>query len=503
MPDAPPDTFDLLIIGGGVNGVGIARDASGRGLRVALCEMGDLASATSSASSKLIHGGLRYLEHYEFRLVRESLAEREVLLAIAPHIVRPLRFVMPHVPELRPAWMLRTGLFLYDHLSHRVTLPGSRSVDLATSPLGAALKPGFRRGFAYSDCQVDDARLVVLTARDAADRGADILTRTRFVSASPAGTLWRAAVEDVRNGRRSEIHARVLVNASGPWVAKTLDALPGAEQPHRIRLVKGSHIVVPRLHPGEHAFILQNDDGRVVFVIPFENDYSLLGTTDVVVSGVPDPVTISDDEVEYLCRAVNRYLAKAATPDDIVWTYAGLRALFDAEESEASQVSRDYALELDTAPDRPPILDIYGGKLTTYRKLAERAVDMLAPFVSSLGPAWTAGSALPGGALPEGGIDVLVQTLAEQFPAHGRSLLTALAHRHGTLAAEVLAGARSGNTHFGADLHAFEVDYLVRREWAEQAEDVLWRRTKTGLRLEPAARARLAAYLDANPAGAP
>ena len=503
MSDAPSELFDLLIIGGGINGVGIARDAAGRGLRVALCEMGDLGSATSSASSKLIHGGLRYLEHLEFRLVRESLAEREVLLAIAPHIVRPLRFIMPHAKGLRPAWMLRAGLFLYDRLSRRVTLPGSRSVDLATSEWGADLKPGFRRGFVYSDCRVDDARLVVLNARDAADRGARILTRTRFVSASVNETGWRVVAEDTRHRRTVEMHARVLVNATGPWVTRTLDALPDAERHYRIRLVKGSHIVVPRLSTGEHAYILQNDDGRVVFVIPFEKDYSLIGTTDVVVSGSPESAEISDDEVEYLCRAVNRYLAKPTTPADVVWSYAGVRALFDDGETEASRVTRDYALELDARGNRPPILDVYGGKLTTYRKLSERAVDKLTPLFSSVGPAWTATRPLPGGTLPDGGIDALLQSLAERYADFEQNHLEALIRRHGSLAGEVLAGAGSeaqSNRHFGADLYAFEVDYLLRREWAEEVDDVLWRRTKAGMRLGPAARESVATYIAEHPA---
>ena len=498
MPDALPDTVDLLIIGGGINGVGIARDASGRGLRVALCEMGDLACATSSASSKLIHGGLRYLEHFEFRLVRESLAEREVLLAIAPHLVRPMRFVMPHVPELRAAWMLRAGLFLYDRLSRRVTLPASRGVDLRTSAYGAGLKPDFRRGFVYSDCQVDDARLVVLNARDAADRGAHILTRTRFETATPAGTGWRVVLEDKRDGRHIEMHARLLVNAAGPWVTTTLKALPGAEQRHRIRLVKGSHIVVPRLHAGDHALILQNDDERVVFVIPFEADYSLIGTTDVVVSSEPGSVTISDDEVDYLCRAVNRYFAKATTASDVIWSYAGVRALFDDGETEAARVTRDYALELDEHGGRPPILTVYGGKLTTYRRLSERALDKLAPYFPSIGPPWTATRPLPGGALAKGGIDALMEALARQYPALEEKLLMALVRRHGSRTSEVLAGAggqADSTLHFGADLYAFEVNYLVENEWAMSAEDVLWRRTKSGLRLDPAARDRLAAYL--------
>ncbi len=498
MPRAPPETLDLLIIGGGINGVGIARDASGRGLAVALCEMGDLANATSSASSKLIHGGLRYLEHFEFRLVREALAEREVLLRIAPHLVRPMRFIMPHVPELRPAWMVRAGLFLYDRLSRRVTLPASRGVDLTTSAYGADLKPGFRRGFAYSDCWVDDARLVVLNARDAADRGTRILTRTRFESATPIGSSWRVVLEDSRDGGRTEMQARVLVNATGPWLTRTLEALPNAEQRHRIRLVKGSHIIVPRLYPGDHAFILQNNDERVVFVIPFEDDYSLIGTTDVVACGEPESATISDDEIDYLCRAVNRYLAKDSTPDDVVWSYTGVRPLFDDGETKASEVSRDYALELDRHDNTPPVLSVYGGKLTTYRKLAERALDMLAPLFPSIGPPWTAGRALPGGVLPEGGIDGLVGALRDGYPAIDERLLTRLARRHGSLTADVLAGTREASgtgQHFGADLYAFEVDYLVRKEWARTAEDVLWRRTKSGLRLDPAGAKAVTTYL--------
>jgi len=498
MPDMPPETLDLLIIGGGINGVGIARDASGRGLRVALCEMGDLAGATSSSSSKLIHGGLRYLEHFEFRLVREALAEREVLLKIAPHTVRPMRFIIPHVPALRPAWMVRLGLFLYDHLSRRVTLPDSQSLDLTAGAWGDDFKPGLRRGFAYSDCWVDDARLVVLNARDAADHGARVLTRTRFNSATPSGSTWRVTLEDTLDGGQSEIQARVLVNATGPWLTRTLEALPGAEQRHRIRLVKGSHIVVPRLYPGDHALILQNDDQRVIFVIPFEDDYSLIGTTDVVVGDEPGSAAISNDEVDYLCRAVNRYLTKESTADDVVWSFAGVRPLFGDGASKASEVSRDYALELDRHDGRPPVLSIYGGKLTTYRKLAERALDMLTPVFPSMGSPWTAGGVLPGGTLPEGGVDALVEQLRNGYPALDRELLRQLARRHGSLATEVLAATRQGagtGQHFGADLYAFEVDYFVRKEWALTAEDVLWRRTKSGLRLDGAAANALTAYL--------
>jgi glycerol-3-phosphate dehydrogenase len=498
MPDTPGDTFDLLIIGGGINGVGIARDAAGRGLRVALCEMGDLACATSSASSKLVHGGLRYLEQFEFRLVREALAEREVLMGIAPHLVRPMRFVIPHVPALRPAWMVRAGLFLYDHLSRRVSLPASGRFDLTANTCGAKFQPGLRRGFSYSDCWVDDARLVVLNARDAADRGARILTRTRFVSASAQGGIWRVTLEDSVDGEHSELQARVLVNASGPWLAKTLDAVPGAEQRHRMRLVKGSHIVVPRIYPDDFALILQNDDDRVVFVIPFENDYSLIGTTDVAVSAEPGETRIDDGEIDYLCRAVNRYLEKQSTADDVLWSYSGVRPLFDDGASKASEISRDYALELDTHAASAPLLSVYGGKLTTYRKLAERAVDMLGPRFPSAGSAWTAEHALPGGALPRGGMNALVKELSQRYSALDGRLIERLAARHGSLADEVLAPTlQNGGTgaHFGADLYAFEVDYLVRKEWARSADDILWRRTKCGLRLDQAAADSLNAYL--------
>lgn len=499
MPETTIDPFDLLIIGGGINGVGIARDAAGRGLRVALCEQDDLGGATSSSSSKLIHGGLRYLEHYQFRLVREALAEREVLLAIAPHIVRPMRFLMPHVSELRPAWMIRAGLFLYDHLSRRVSLPASRGIDLATDPRGRTFKAGFRRAFEYSDCWVDDARLVVLNAMDAADRGARILTRTRFVSATPEGKGWRARLESAIDGRSTELRASILVNAAGPWLASAIDSIPGAEQRHAIHLVKGSHIVVRRLYPGEEALILQNDDGRVVFVIPFEREYSLVGTTDVVVSGKPESARISAKEIDYLCRAVNRYLATPCTPQDVVWSFSGVRPLFDGGESEASEISRDYALELEASEQHPALLSVYGGKLTTYRRLAERALETLGHLLPSLGPAWTGSRALPGGTLPEGGIEGLLEELERGYPHLPAGLLERLVMRHGSLTARVLdgtAGGRKTGAHFGVDLHAFEVDYFVQREWARSAEDILWRRTKSGLGMDAAGTRALAEYLE-------
>jgi glycerol-3-phosphate dehydrogenase len=371
-------------------------------------------------------------------------------------------------------------------------------VDLTTSVYGAAFKPGLRRGFLYSDCWVDDARLVVLNARDAADRGARILTRTKFTSATPADAGWRVCLEDSRDKARTEIHAKALVNAAGPWLANTLNAVPGAVHQHRVRLVKGSHIVVPRQYPGDHALILQNDDERVVFVIPFEGDFSLIGTTDVAVGTEPGSMTISDDEVDYLCRAVNRYLASAVTADQVVWSYSGVRPLFDDGAAKASEISRDYALELDRGERRPPLLTVYGGKLTTYRRLAQRALDMLSPMFPGMTPAWTADCALPGGALGKGGIDGLRRELHDRFRPIDEAVIKHLVHRHGSLTAEVLAGSAQGSAglrHFGADLFAFEVDYLMRREWAQCADDVLWRRTKSGLRLDAAAADAVRAYM--------
>ncbi|MBI3453879.1 MAG: glycerol-3-phosphate dehydrogenase [Rhodospirillales bacterium] len=398
--------YDLLVIGGGVNGAGIARDAAGRGLKVLMAEQNDLAAATSSASSKLIHGGLRYLEYYAFRLVREALAERDVLLANAPHIIWPMRFVLPHMSELRPAWMIRAGLFLYDHLGWTPgkpsRLPGSKGVDLS-GPYGQGLKDTYTKGFVYSDCWVDDARLVALNARGAADLGADIRVHTQVVAARRDGAVWRAQIVDRDNGRKTEIVARALVNAAGPWVGPMLGGvIDSISTPARLRLVKGSHIVVPRQYEGEHAFILQNDDRRVVFMIPYEGRFTLIGTTDIPFEGDPARVAISPEETEYLCRAANRYLAKALTPADAVWSYAGVRPLYDDGKSDASATTRDYVLEVNGRAGTPPVLSVFGGKITTYRRLAEHALEKLAPFFPAMGKAWTAGAPLPGGDLPDG-----------------------------------------------------------------------------------------------------
>ena len=495
MSDRP---FDLLVIGGGINGAGIACDAAGRGLAVALAEQDDLASATSSASSKLIHGGLRYLEHYEFRLVREALNEREVLLAKAPHLVRPLRFILPHRAGMRPAWMLRLGLLLYDHLGRRVSLPGSRGVDLARDPVGAPLRAEFDKGFSYYDCRVDDARLVVLNAVQAAEKGARVLTRHRLVRAARRDGLWQADLADRRDGGARTVLARALVNATGPWVAVTLDGALARPAGRKVRLIKGSHILVPRLYEGEHAYILQHGDGRVVFVLPYEDAYSLIGTTDVPFDGDPAAAKIEAAEIDYLCATVADYFRREVKPADVVWSYAGVRPLHDDEaEDDPSALSRDYALELEAEAGQAPLLSVYGGKVTTYRRLAEEALEQLAPHLPAMGPAWTRKAALPGGEFT-GGTGALAEELGRSYPGIERTYLEALARRHGTRARLVLGDAKTDadlGADFGAGLRAREIDYLCAAEWAESADDILWRRSKIGLRLDASGRRALEAYL--------
>jgi D-erythritol 1-phosphate dehydrogenase len=494
-PAAPP--YDLAIIGGGINGVGIARDAAGRGLRVLLVERDDLASHTSSASTKLIHGGLRYLEYYEFRLVAEALAEREVLLRAAPHIIAPLQFVLPHEPHLRPAWMIRAGLFFYDHLGGRKTLPSSFGVHLRRSKWGAGLKGTFDRGFVYSDARVDDARLVVLNAIAARELGAEIRTRTRLVSARRNREFWRLTLSDPSGTRREE-QARGIVNAAGPWVKQVLDEITAAAMNAEVRHVKGSHIVVPRVHSGEHAYILQNSDHRIVFIIPYEGAFSLIGTTDIQVQNF-EAVAIAQDEIEYLCGIANTYLARPIAPADVVWTYSGVRPLYDDGSANPSAVTRDYVLKLDAGEHgHTPLLSIFGGKITTYRRLAESALAELAPFFPRMKAAWTRSKPLPGGDMPRGRLSVFARDLAARYPALPLELRDALLHRHGTRAPLILGQAKTAHdlgTHFGHTLYAAEVDYLVTHEWACDAEDVLWRRTKCGLHLTAAQRGALAAYL--------
>jgi len=490
--------FDLLVIGGGINGAGIARDAAGRGLSVVLVEKDDLAAHTSSASTKLIHGGLRYLEHYEFRLVAEALAEREVLLHVAPHIIEPLLFVLPHEPHLRPSWMIRAGLFLYDRLGGRMTLPKSFSVRLAGTRYGTGLKPRFRKGFVYADARVDDARLVVCNALDARARGSDIRVRTKLVAARRDNGLWHATLVDDA-GARSDVIARALVNAAGPWVRDVLGELSEVPIAAGVRHVKGSHIVVPRIHDAPHAYILQNADNRIVFVIPYQDAFSLIGTTDVPVEHYAHPV-ISDEETYYLLTLANTYVERPLAASDIVWSYSGVRPLYDDGTSDPSAITRDYVLQLDAGRDaaNAPVLSIFGGKITTYRKLAEAALAELRPFFPAMGPSWTHAAPLPGGDLPGGDRDAWLAELRQRYPALPADLLRALARRHGTRALAVLADTRSPadlGEDFGAELTEREIRYLQRDEWAVTADDVLWRRTKCGLAMTGAARARVAEFL--------
>ena len=477
--------YDVFVIGGGINGCGIARDAAGRGYSVFLAEMNDLASGTSSWSSKLIHGGLRYLEHYEFRLVREALGEREVLLANAPHIIWPLRFVLPHHEGLRPAWLLRLGLFLYDHIGKRKLLPGTRTVDLARSPVGEPLKPLFSKGFEYSDCWVDDARLVVLNARDAADRGAVIRTRTEVVAAKRRDGHWDIEIADRFTGMRETVRARLVVNAGGPWVDRILSGVVGSNRARNVRLVQGSHIVVPKLHDHDRAYIFQNGDGRIIFALPYEEDFTLIGTTDQDYRGDPKDVAISDAEIDYLCAAASEYFARPVERASIVWTYSGVRPLYDDGASAAQEAARDYVLKRDPS-EGAPLINIFGGKITTYRRLAESMLELIEKGIGRKGPRWTAGAALPGGDFPVGSFDAEVAQLQTDYPFLEPAQARRYVRQYGTLAWHMLGEARSRDDlgpHFGAGLHAVEVDYLMAREWAVEAADVLWRRTKRGLRL--------------------
>jgi len=487
--DPPEKKYDLLVVGGGINGAGIARDAAGRGLSVLLVEKGDLAGATSSSSSKLVHGGLRYLELYEFRLVAEALAEREVMLNVAAHLVWPARFVMPHVPGLRPRWMIRAGLFLYDHLARRASLPGSTGIRLDAPPYSSGLQSGFRHGFLYSDCRVDDARLVVANAVDARARGARVLTRTECLSARREQGQWLAVLSS-----GEQVAAAAIVNAAGPWVKSVLNARLSQPSRDAVRLVKGSHIVLPKLYEGEHAFILQNDDRRVVFMIPYGDLHTLVGTTDVPVQDENARAEASADEIAYLCRAVNRYLERPARPEEAVWTYAGVRPLYDDGTADPSAVTRDYTLRLDDEAGRAPVLSVFGGKITTYRVLAEQAVDRLAAYFPGLKPAWTGRVPLAGsdfGGVPR------VEVRDAFFASHphlSEATLRPIFRRHGTHAQAVVGDGDLGED-LGAGLTEREVRYFVEQEWAQTAEDVLWRRTKAGLLMSPAQRERVAQLL--------
>lgn len=494
MASQTPPLLDLFVIGGGINGTGIANDAAGRGLRVALCEQHDLASATSSASSKLIHGGLRYLEHREFRLVREALKEREVLLKKAPHIIWPLRFILPHRPHLRPAWMIRTGLFLYDHLGKRDSLPGSRRLRFAGQ---GPLKPEITQGFEYSDCWVDDARLVVLNALQARQQGAEVLVGTRCVAARQVDGVWELDLEKMASGERLTRRAKALVNAAGPWVEEFIRERTPRRSRYGIRMIQGSHLIVPRIHADERAYILQNQDGRIVFVLPYQQDFSLIGTTDRRYRGDPAQVQISDEETGYILAVVNEHFRTQLSRDDVVSSYSGVRPLCDDESTDPSAMTRDYTLDLDT--EGAPLLSVFGGKITTYRKLAEAALTQLAPHLPGMGPAWTAEAPLPGGDI--GSQTAFVTRLLADYPFLGEARARRFATSYGSLCLEFLRDCREEadlGEEFGAGLSRREVDYLVEREWARSAEDILWRRTKLGLRLSEAERQRLEAYLAAS-----
>ncbi len=491
------DIVDLCVIGGGINGAGIARDAAGRGLSVILCEQGDLAQGTSSRSGKLVHGGLRYLEYCEFRLVREALIEREVLLNAAPHIIWPLRFVLPHSPGDRPAWLVRAGLFLYDHLGGRKKLPGTRSLDLARNPEGAPIKDEYRRAFEYSDCWVDDARLVVLNAVDAAQRGAEVLTRTACVKARREGGVWRVELRDARNGSTRTVSARALVNAAGPWVTDVIGRA-GAESTRKVRLVKGSHIVTPKFWDGPHSYLVQNHDKRVIFINAYEGDKALIGTTDVSWDGEPENVTISSEEIDYLLSAVNRYFKHPLRRQDIVQTFSGVRPLYDDGKGNPSAVTRDYVLDLDDSGG-VPLLNVFGGKITTFRKLAEHALQRLRPTFPQMDDDWTARATLPGGDIEGADVPRFMARLQSQYGWLPRDLMRYYTQTYGTRTAQIIGGATSLaglGEQFGPNFYEAEARYLMLHEWAETVADIVTRRTKHGLHMSAAQTAAFRTWMD-------
>lgn len=479
--------FDIFVIGGGINGCGIARDAVGRGYSVCLAEMNDLASGTSSWSSKLIHGGLRYLEHYEFRLVREALGEREVLLKSAPHIIWPMRFVLPHHKGLRPAWLLRLGLFLYDHIGKRILLPGTSTVNLKTAEVGQPLKPMFSKGFEYSDCWVNDARLVVLNARDAADRGAIIETRTQCISARRESDHWIITTKDLKSGETKDRTAKLIVNAAGPWVDKVLGEAFGSNSSKNVRLVQGSHIVVPKLHNHDRAYIFQNADNRIIFALPYEQDYTLIGTTDQDYQGDPKDVKITPHEVTYLCDAASEYFKQPVLAESIVWSYSGVRPLYDDGASAAQEATRDYVLREDGEDGAPKVINIFGGKITTYRKLAESMLQKIEHVLGKKSVSWTANSVLTGGDFEVADFDKLVENVGLKYPFIEPALAWRLVRAYGTRVWDILGDAKDVEdlgVQFGGSLTAREVEYLMANEWAKTADDVVWRRSKLGIRLQ-------------------
>jgi glycerol-3-phosphate dehydrogenase len=491
------EVCDIFVVGGGINGCGIARDAAGRGYSVCLAEMNDLGSGTSSWSTKLIHGGLRYLEHYEFRLVREALIEREVLLNMAPHIIWPLRFVLPHHKGMRPAWLLRLGLFLYDHLGGRKILPATKVLDLRNDTAGGPLKDEFTKAFEYSDCWVNDARLVVLNAMDAKAKGAEISTRTKVVSAKRTDDLWEIDLQDAHTGTKRRVSARVIVNAGGPWVDDILRTSIGENEAHNVRLVQGSHIVVRKKFEHPKAYFFQNSDERIFFAIPYEQDFTLIGTTDQDFHGDPSNVKISDEEIDYLCAGASHYFKEPVTRDDIVWTYSGVRPLYDDGASKAQEATRDYVLRTDGTAG-PKVINIFGGKITTYRRLAESMLAKVEEAIGSKGAPWTKGSVLPGGEFGVFGFSDLLSKVCSNYPFLETPHSERLVRSYGLKTLEILNGARSREDlgeDFGHGLTEAEVNYLMKNEWAQTAADVVWRRSKLGIRFSPEQTARLDAFM--------
>ena len=491
--------YDLFVVGGGVNGAGIARDAAGRGLSVLLCEKDDLAQGTSSRSGKLVHGGLRYLEYYEFRLVREALIEREVLLSSAPHIIWPMRFVLPHNPADRPAWLVRLGLFLYDHLGGRKRLPGTRSLDLSTAPEGAPIKRDYRKAFEYSDCWVDDARLVVLNALDAQKKGARVLTRTACSAIRRVDGLWQVEMTDLRTGVKSEVKARCVVNTAGPWVNDVIGRIAGLNSSRSVRLVKGSHIVVPKFWEGRQAYLVQNPDKRVIFINPYQNDLALIGTTDIPYEGRPEDVSADGNEIAYLLKSVNRYFKQQLTEDDIVHSFSGVRPLYDDNAENPSAVTRDYIFEVDAANGQAPLLSVFGGKITTFRKLSEHALERLKPFFPEMGAAWTAKAHLPGGDMANADFEQFLGDLKACYRWLTADLAKHYARLYGTRTHDLIGNAKSLEdlgAVFSPLFREREARFLIDNEWASTAEDLLERRTKHGLHMTQAERLAFAGWLE-------
>lgn len=486
-----PETLDIFVIGGGINGAGIARDAAGRGLKVALCEKDDLAQGTSSRSGKLVHGGLRYLEYCEFRLVREALIEREVLLNAAPHIIWPLRFVLPHSPQDRPAWLVRLGLFLYDHLGGRKKLPGTRTLNLLRDPEGAPILDQYPRGFEYSDCWVDDARLVILNAVGAAEKGATILTRTSAISARREDSIWKIITKNSVTGEERTFRARCIVNCAGPWVSDIINRVAGSNSSRNVRLVKGSHIIVPKFWAGSNAYLVQNHDKRVIFINPYEGDKALIGTTDIAYEGRAEDVSADEGEIDYLLKAVNRYFKEKLRRQDVLHSFSGVRPLFDDGKGNPSAVTRDYVFDLEETGGAP-LLNIFGGKITTFRELAERGMHQLKNIFPTMGEDWTEKAPLPGGDMPNADFETFVDGLRETYPWMSRALVHHYGRLYGTLTRKVIGGATGMvdlGRHFGGHLYEAEVRYLIENEWAQTADDILYRRTKHYLHMTEAERA--------------